>query len=242
MMRTSQRKTAETATSRTGRCRLRIIGVPFFCRRLQGSVLNPREPFREPGALSIGGPPPSTRARLTSSRNVTLTRLGHRLRLAGARGLGERDWRPNSLSVSNSARRLFCGQRQGGAEALVLGPTTCSTGQADPAALLSPRAVTPEYPIRVLREAAGFRRALVRVLREARSGFRVTRRLCDAVRSRLRVVRLSARRRPRASRPPWRSHPVVWAGFARASVRASLRLESSVLRPAAWAAACHHGA
>ena len=124
MMRTSQRKTAETATSRTGRCRLRIIGVPFFCRRLQGSVLNPREPFREPGALSIGGPPPSTRARLTSSRNVTLTRLGHRLRLAGARGLGERDWRPNSLSVSNSARRLFCGQRQGGAEALVFGGQT----------------------------------------------------------------------------------------------------------------------
>ena len=110
MMRTSQRKTAETATSRTGRCRLRIIGVPFFCRRLQGSVLNPREPFREPGALSIGGPPPSTRARLTSSRNVTLTRLGHRLRSAGARGLGERDWRPNSLSVSNSARRLFAGR------------------------------------------------------------------------------------------------------------------------------------
>ena len=136
MMRTALRKTAETATSRTGRCRLRIIGVPFFCRRLQGSVLNPREPFREPGALSIGGPLPSTRARLTSSRNVTLTRLGHRLRLLARGALGRGtggpihspypilragffagrgraarrrwSWGPNHWSTVTPTRPLFC--------------------------------------------------------------------------------------------------------------------------------------
>ena len=36
-----------------------------------------------------------------------MTRLRHRLRSAGARGLGERDWRPSSFSISNSARRLL---------------------------------------------------------------------------------------------------------------------------------------
>jgi hypothetical protein len=69
----------------------------LFRRRLQGSVLNPRKPFREPGAVE-GGPPPSIRARLTSSRgNVT---TGHRLCCTGARRLGrERDWRPSSLGI-----------------------------------------------------------------------------------------------------------------------------------------------
>jgi predicted nucleotidyltransferase len=99
---------AGIATSRTGRCRLRIIGVPFSVDGFRVWP-SPPEPFvsrerskvgrclrREPGSPALG--------------TWQLTRLGHKLRSAGARGLGERNWRPNSLSVSNSARRLFGGQ------------------------------------------------------------------------------------------------------------------------------------
>ena len=64
-------------------------------------------------------------------------------------------------------------------------------------------------------------RALVRALRGARSPLRATRRPFDGGLWRPRVIRLSARRRAPAVRPPWRSHLEGSAGSARGGVQTS---------------------